>query len=1121
MKRGHLIRRSLTHYWRTNVAVVIGVATAVAVLTGALLVGDSVRGSLRDLALGRLGRVDLAILSTGFVRDRLAGDLRSDPRFTAVFEETCPIVVMQGFVTEPTSNRRASQVLVYGVDDRFWQFQRVSRVHGPVERDVLISQALAEEIGAQSGEAILVRVQRPSAIPVESVFGRKDDLGRTLRSTVSQIIAQADAGDFSLAPQQGRVRAVFLPLDRLRGELELGDRVNTVLVAAKERSDAGDAGSAKLALEQLLKARVQLDDLNLRLRVLDAPHAVALEAESGLLSDAEIQSGREALSGTGIDRREVFTYLANGLRVRDRETPYSLVSAIDLEDVLPGAAGKTADVPPIVLTEWAANDLKAAVGDSLVLEYYRWEGTGQMATQAANFRVAGVVPTGWGDRDLAPRYPGITESASLADWDPPFRIDLRKVRPIDEEFWKTYRTTPKAFVPLAIGQQLWSSRYGSLTSIRMIPDSGRPLETLATEFGQRLRANVDPLAMGLTVRDVRGESLAASRGATDFGEYFVYFSFFLVASALLLAALFFKLTIEQRSREIGLLRAVGLGPAAVRRLFLTEGIFLAVVGSFAGALGGIGYGRLMMSGLRSWWVDAVGTTALTLHVSSSSVVAGTLSGIVAAVICIWGTLRGLGRLSERDLLAGQLSADLDLVLEKSKIRAPTVLAIVFGILGGALATATFAGLMNRTAGFFGAGAALLVACLGVFALWLRMRARHPIESQGWLGVSRLGLRNARYRPARSVLSIAVIAAATFILISVEAFRRPPDPSNLDRHSGIGGYSLIVESLLPIVHDPNTREGREALGISALDSVRLEPFRLLPGDDASCLNLYQPTSPRIMAPTDAFLDAGRFAFRASLGRTDAQRVNPWLLLNEDLDDGAVPVVADANSMTYVLHKKLGDDIEIVRGDRKIKLRLVAALDDSLFQRELLMSTSHFLKLFPERQGYGFLLVETPPERAEAVAATLEDALVDFGADATLSAQRLAEFHRVENTYLSTFQMLGGLGLLLGTLGLGAVLLRNVLERRRELALLRALGYREGHFAAMVVAENVLLLGSGLLSGVICALIAIAPVWIERGGSLPVASLTVLLAAVLVVGLMASIGATIASLRSPLLPALRAE
>jgi len=139
----------------------------------------------------------------------------------------------------------------------------------------------------------------------------------------------------------------------------------------------------------------------------------------------------------------------------------------------------------------------------------------------------------------------------------------------------------------------------------------------------------------------------------------------------------------------------------------------------------------------------------------------------------------------------------------------------------------------------------------------------------------------------------------------------------------------------------------------------------------------------------------------------------------------------------------------------------------------------------------------------------------------TAERLAGFHRVEYTYLSTFQMLGGLGLVLGTLGLGAVLLRNVLERRRELALLRALGYRKSDFFAMVMAENILLLLCGLLVGAGCALLAIAPTLLDRGGRLPGPTVAFLLLSVLATGLLASLGATAVALRSPLLSTLRAE
>jgi len=110
--------------------------------------------------------------------------------------------------------------------------------------------------------------------------------------------------------------------------------------------------------------------------------------------------------------------------------------------------------------------------------------------------------------------------------------------------------------------------------------------------------------------------------------------------------------------------------------------------------------------------------------------------------------------------------------------------------------------------------------------------------------------------------------------------------------------------------------------------------------------------------------------------------------------------------------------------------------------------------------------------------------------------------------------------LGTLGLAAVLLRNVLERRRELALLRAIGYNPGHFALMVLAENAILVVYGLGTGALCALIAIAPAFVARGGHFPALSLLLLLL-VLITGLFAGLAATAAAIRTPLLPALRAE
>jgi ABC-type lipoprotein release transport system permease subunit len=1102
-----LAASGLRHFWRIHLAVVAGVATAVAVLAGALLVGDSVRGSLRDLVLQRLGRVDRAVIAADFFREALADDLRAD---RAAGADTVPLIAIPALASNEETGARASRVQVYGVDDRFWRLQGADR-NGPADRDAFLSVALAAEIGAAEGSTVLIRIERPTAVPIESLHGRKDNLGRSLRLTVRHIVSPADAGDFSLIPNQGAVRAVFVPLRRLQQDLDVAGRVNALL--ARDRS--GDADGDSLAAA--IRRHFTLEDVGLRVRNVPGG-VVAVEGAAGLIDDGRARAIDAAARGAAV--QPVLTYLANAIRSGDREVPYSLVSAIDLRTIGGNLdAPAPGSTPPIVLNEWAARDLAVGAGAPITLDYYVWEDPGRLATRSAEFRVAAVIPIAGAaaNPDLAPAYPGISDAKRLGDWDPPFPIDLARIRPADEAYWDRYRTTPKAFVALEDGQRLWASRFGDRTSVRWPPAPGESPSAARDRIADAIRASIDPAAFGLAVRNVRAEGLAASRGATDFAEYFTYFSFFLVVSALMLAALFFRLGIEGRAKEIGLLRSVGYTTARVRNVFLAEGAILAAIGSIIGAGGAVAYGGLMMAGLRSWWSGAVGTSALHLHVSAVSLGGGAAATMIAAMLCIWWTLRSLSRVSERRLLTGSIAA-------ASSIRSSGRLAAAaaaFAIAGVVLIALGFSQSIDRTGAFFGAGAALLIACLCAAAVVLRRPPRSTLSGTGPATLWRVGARNAADRPGRSVLAIGVIASATFILIAVDAFRRT-GAAPTDRRSGVGGYSLAVDLLVPLATDANGRDGREALGIDSAEHVSLAAFRVLPGDDASCLNLYTPVNPRILGVPAALIAEGRFAFQRSLATTDAERANPWLLLNADLGEGVVPAIADANSLTYVLHRAVGDEIVVSRGGGPMRLKIVGALSDSIFQRELLIADAQFTRLFPDRQGFRFLLVDAPAADAARIASGIENTAADLGADAESTAARLAEFHTVENTYLSTFQTLGGLGLLVGTVGLAAVILRNILERRRELALLGAVGYRRGHLIAIVLAENLLLLAWGLGIGLVCAVVAILPAMLERGGTLPApASSALLLFGVLMAGLLSSVIATRAALRAPLLAALRSE
>jgi ABC-type lipoprotein release transport system permease subunit len=583
-----------------------------------------------------------------------------------------------------------------------------------------------------------------------------------------------------------------------------------------------------------------------------------------------------------------------------------------------------------------------------------------------------------------------------------------------------------------------------------------------------------------------------------------------MVSALLLAGLFFRLSIEQRSSQVGLLRAVGFPPAQVRRQFLTEGAVLAAAGGALGVAGAAAYAGIVLLGLGTWWVDAVGTRELALHLPPASLAAGVIGGIAAAFAAIAWTLRGLARVTPRVLLAGGGSDD---DLSSSFRTRASVVAVTAVVAAAGLLAASAIEAIPQAAGFFGAGTLTLIAGLAALRALLASSRRIQVR-----GLGPFAIRNAVHRPGRTVLSAALIASATFLIVSVEAFRRDPGAEALDRKSGTGGYALMAESTRPLYHDPNTDGGRSALNLDTLDrAVKFTSFRLRPGDDASCLNLYQPRNPRILGASSAFLRESRFAFASSEGSAG----NPWLLLEQDRPDGAIPAIADANSMAYVLHKKLGEEIEVAgsKGDT-IRLRLVASLSDSVLQGEMVIAEKHFLRAFSDVQGYRVFLIDAPPALAGTATGEIENALTDHGMDVVSTAARLAAFHRVENTYLSTFQTLGALGLLLGTAGLAAILFRNVLERSRELALLSAVGYESRHLTRLILGENLLLLLWALASGVVAAAVAIAPVIASRGAHFSWLGMIALLVSVAAVGLVASLVATRLALRSTPAAALRA-
>ena len=254
--------------------------------------------------------------------------------------------------------------------------------------------------------------------------------------------------------------------------------------------------------------------------------------------------------------------------------------------------------------------------------------------------------------------------------------------------------------------------------------------------------------------------------------------------------------------------------------------------------------------------------------------------------------------------------------------------------------------------------------------------------------------------------------------------------------------------------------------------------------------------------DALIHWGGFTFAAAIGgqRSD----NPWTLLRsgEGVGDGdGVPAIADAETAHWILHKGLGDVITVEdEAGRTRRLRLVALLKASIFQGELLISQANFDQLFPSETGFKKVLCRVAPAKADAVKQRLETALAGSGLVVDRTADRLALFADVAGTYRTTFQTLGGLGLLLGTVGLVVVLLRGLVERRGELALMTVLGFRRGSVVRMVLAENGFLLVSGVVAGAVSALVAVIPQVASGANRANWPALVLMLAGIVAVGLI---------------------
>ena len=1148
---------SLKHFWRIHVVVALCTAVATGVLAGALVVGDSVRGSLRHLTMERLGTIQHALLADHFFQADLLNR-----------ENKVPTILLNGAIVVPQTRARASKVNILGVTERFFTFweaevPNLNKPAGQPFNAIVINEALQNELNVQVGDALLVNMSRAADIHPEFLLGERDAAKaiQSLRFVISDIIPTESFGRFSLQPNQSLPFNAFISLPVLQKALGQDGKVNVVFTADADPLSADDLTLTLSALDLNIKA--------------DENH-LDIQSDQYLLKPILSETALTVAYENRIPTLPTLTYLANTITANDKTIPYSTIVA------LPTAEDEFAELlnahtteaqhlayqqaekekkeqvelekeklkkekrklrstrkdreqvekinrdlalldeslrrPEIILNTWASNDLGVKVGDEITITYYSVSAEEAYITETGIFRLKGILPLKGitADRDLVPEFPGIHDTADMSEWESPFPIDYTLVRAEDETYWDEYRATPKAFIALEVGKRLWQNRFGDLTTIRLGTAPDRDIQATRTLFETEFLKRIQPEQVGFQFLSPGAEGLQASSGATDFGMLFGSLSGFIIIAVALLISMLFRVGVEQRSREIGLLQAVGYPLSKIRRRFLYEGATVAGIGSLLGCLFAVGYAQLMIFGLQTWWLPAIGTPFMELHVNLLSLITGILIALSVVMVSIRLIVQQLGQISTTALLAGETDfAEITLKRQTQKAKSPTLSSVVKNIVitlvgVGLVLFVFFDKWFSDTFGVWVEAPIIdfllfVSGIIGVgwdaFGRWLKSQ-RVPKR----LNRLRFALKNAARQPGRSSTCVKTVSLACCIIVAVGANRHDAPPKT--------EYAFVAESALALYHSLNTPDGRFELGFSEknaelLSKSEIFPFRVLPGEDVSCLNLYQPQKPQILGAPDAI------TFPTAL---DELR---WrTLTSRQLEAGRVPAIGDENSLRWILHHNPEDDF-IVQDEFGKPLSLaLETVSDSLFQSQLIISESNFTRYFPSQSGYQFFLIKTPLDLREETAQVLEKTLVDYGFDLTSASDRLASYRAVENTYISTFQSLGGLGVLLGTFGLALVLFRNIIERRGELATLRAFGFRRQLLSRMLFLESCFLLAVGMFIGIVAGLLAISGLH-GHLHSFPWLSLTITLLLIFGFGIIANAVAVAVALRSPLLKMLKSE
>jgi len=1063
-----IVIRSIKYYKKPVLYQILIIALLAAVITGSLLTGSSVRSSLKKSAAERLGNTGIVISSgVRFFDASLAERMKDSAKIncTGIFETI-------GYSQSINSQKGAFNTHIYAVNQDFFTFHGNDQIRIK-QGEVAVNVKLAGFLGIKPGDELIIRFNEISDIPADAPFAPSKGTGNSVVMKVGEILEPSNTGNFSLSISQIMPMNIFMNLSDLSNISGKTAKMNRLIIENKQNLSSNTFYTS-------LKRILRPSDIGLNIRMIRNSGTYEL-ISSRVFIDETTASEIESVFPSSAP---VLTYLGNRFKSDAGATPYSFVSALP-SSIYP----EITDGNEIIINRWLADDLVLMAGDSVELFWYSPDSLNNLLERSNTFVVNRIVDIQgiWSDSLLMPDFPGISGSESCSDWDAGVSIKMDDIRSKDEDYWNKYKGTPKAFINYEKGREIWGNNFGPATALRF------PAGISDKEIEEKLSGSLNPDKTGFIVSNLYEESVKAANESVDFSTLFLSLGFFLILAALVLLSFAVNSYFDSKRGQISTFFALGFKDRWIEKLLFIESGFITLIGCLIGVFAGYLVNIIITKALNSVWRGAVQTDTLEPFLNFIPMLVGFVVTILATIIFM--------RIKVKRFLVRLNRKQKEIHVNPSPVK--NLILLISAFITAILLFIFSLVLKEKEIPLsFAAGTVLLISLV----LFWRQFFMGPVFRLDGSRKRRRGLSKLYYSfyPSHAVTPILFVAAGVFAVFITGANKMNFNNDHSNRSGGSGGYLLWCENTIPVKEDLNTVSGRRSTGLDdeQLLNMNIVPAKRSSGNDASCLNLNHIIAPPLLGISpDDFISRQSFSFSNVIPGNMFE--NPWQFLNVASENNTIYGIADQTVLQWGLKIKPGDTL-ILRAENGQPLNIImaAGLKSSVFQGNVLVGMDNFIKYFPSVSGSSVLLVDGKPELADLYKSTLNERLENYGINIEYTADRLASFYEVTNTYLSVFGVFGAFGMITAIAGLGFVLLRNYNHRKREFALMLATGFPVKNIRMLILSEQIKILFAGVTAGVISAIIATLPS-VTMSPDIPWLFLISMVLAILVTGLAALI------------------